>query len=698
MQIHFHKPDLHDWKKKLKHPMVVCFLVAFGLNLFVETMSRCSLFGAFEYLFTNPLVFLYNTVIIAATLSITLLFRKRTFAMTFVSLLWIIIGITDFVLLQFRTTPFTAVDILMVKSAIEIWQYYLSVFQLVLIAAAVVLLIIGLIFLWKKTKRVTGKLSYIKVLVFCGITFLSSFFLTEAGLKTTLLAANFGNLADAFHDYGLPYCFVNSIINTGIDKPKHYSSDVVNQIVNAVEEGVVVKPSDIVPTEEPVATPTPTPSPTPTIVPEETLDSHPNIIMVQLESFFDPAHITGVTFTSDPVPVYRNLVNNYSSGYLNVPSVGAGTANTEFEIITGMNLDFFGPGEYPYKTILQETTCESVNFNLKTLDYTTHAIHNNTGTFYDRNKIFSQLGFDTFTSIEYMNNIERTPLGWAKDEVLIGEIDKALKDSEGQDFIYTISVQGHGSYPTEPILENPEIDITIPEHLSSDLYYPLLYYVNQIHEMDDFIADLIDYIDSLSEDTILIMYGDHLPGFKLDASDLDNESLFQTQYVMYSNFPMETIHKDLESYQLYSYVLERLGISVGLIPKLHQTQQDSEVYLDELKILEYDMLYGDLDCYDGVNPNVATNLQMGIDPITINNVQLIPVNDTENENICIVTGDNFTPYSKIYINDSHVETTFQDSHTLTASDVVLAPGDKVTVVQSGTDMVILSSTDPWIQD
>ena len=53
--------------------------------------------------------------------------------------------------------------------------------------------------------------------------------------------------------------------------------------------------------------------------------------------------------SEDPIPNFRKLMEQYSSGYLWVPSVGAGTANTEFEVITGMNLDFFGPGEYPYK-------------------------------------------------------------------------------------------------------------------------------------------------------------------------------------------------------------------------------------------------------------------------------------------------------------------------------------------------------------
>ena len=73
-------------------------------------------------------------------------------------------------------------------------------------------------------------------------------------------------------------------------------------------------------------------------------------------------------------------MKEYSSGYYKVPSVGAGTANTEFETITGMSLHYFGPGEYPYKSILKETTCESVPYVLKNLGYSTHAVHNNEPT------------------------------------------------------------------------------------------------------------------------------------------------------------------------------------------------------------------------------------------------------------------------------------------------------------------------------
>ncbi len=115
-----------------------------------------------------------------------------------------------------------------------------------------------------------------------------------------------------------------------------------------------------------------------------------------------------------------------------------------------MNLDFFGPGEYPYKTVLQKTACESMAFTMKELGYRTHAIHNNEATFYDRHKVFAQLGFETFTPIEYMYEVVKNPMGWCRDRVLADEILDTLELSDEQAFIYAISVQGHGKYRKNP--------------------------------------------------------------------------------------------------------------------------------------------------------------------------------------------------------------------------------------------------------
>ena len=82
----------------------------------------------------------------------------------------------------------------------------------------------------------------------------------------------------------------------------------------------------------------------------------PNIIFVQLETFIDPYELNFLSYSEDPIPNFHKLMQNYTSGYLTVPVVGAGTANTEFEVLTGMGIRFFGLGEYPYKTVLKDTS------------------------------------------------------------------------------------------------------------------------------------------------------------------------------------------------------------------------------------------------------------------------------------------------------------------------------------------------------
>ena len=185
-----------------------------------------------------------------------------------------------------------------------------------------------------------------------------------------------------------------------------------------------------------------------------------NVIYVQLESFIDPSLIQGLTLSEDPVPNWTALSEQYSTGALTVPVVGAGTANTECEVLTGMSTRFFGPGEYPYETRLRDRTVESVAYDLKEAGYAAHAIHNHNATFYSRNEVYANLGFDDFTALEYMPQVKTTPQNWAKDEILTGQILKALNTTPDQaDLVFTVSVQGHGKYPLEPVLENPEISV-----------------------------------------------------------------------------------------------------------------------------------------------------------------------------------------------------------------------------------------------
>ena len=241
-------------------------------------------------------------------------------------------------------------------------------------------------------------------------------------------------------------------------------------------------------------------------LPAEAADSLERIITsvesakeAEFRMFFDPTLVEYLNISEDPIPNFRKLMKEYTSGYYKVPSVGAGTANTEFESITGMSLHYFGPGEYPYKSILKETTCESAPYVLKNLGYSTHAVHNNEANFYGRRSIFPNLGFDTFTSAEYMSEEEdKNPLGWTKDEILTDEIIKCLDSTEESDYIYTISTQGHGAYPEEQLIDDPEITVSGAETEAQNNQWE--YYCNEIHEMDNFVKELTDALADYPEE------------------------------------------------------------------------------------------------------------------------------------------------------------------------------------------------------
>ena len=394
-------------------------------------------------------------------------------------------------------------------------------------------------------------------------------------------------------------------------------------------------------------------------------------------TIFDPELVNYLEISEDPIPNFRKMMKEYTSGYYKVPSVGAGTANTEFESITGMSLRYFGPGEYPYKSILKETTCESAPYVLGELGYSSHAIHNNEANFYGRRSIFPNLGFDTFTSAEYMpEEDDKNPLGWTRDRVLTDEILKCLDSTEDQpDYVYTISVQGHGAYPEEPELEEHEITVTGSPTASKNNQWE--YYVNQIHEMDNFVKELTDRLEDYPEDVVLVMYGDHLPTMGLTVEDVDNKYLFQTQYVMWDNFGLEKKDVNLAAYQMAAEVLDRVGIHEGTVFRYHQARRNTKNYQVDLETLQYDLLYGEQHSYEGENPFKRTKMRLGLYDVTLDGVSLVSAWDHTYR----ITGTNFTPSSQVKLNGEWHDTIYVNPTTLMISGTELEDFDRLSVVQ-----------------
>ena len=421
--------------------------------------------------------------------------------------------------------------------------------------------------------------------------------------------------------------------------------------------------------------------------------NRPNIVVVQLESFFDVNRLKDIEFSENPLPNFTQLSKRCASGFLSVPVIGAGTVNSEFEMLTGMNIDDFGIGEYPYKTVLKEKTCESLAYNLKSYGYKAYAIHDHEGSFYERNLVYPNLGFDVFDSVEYMWPEGYTAMEWSKDSVLTGEIEKALSATAEKDFVFAVAVQSHGSYPSEPDVEY-EHHVTATSSVIEDEDYlnQINYYANQIYEVDQFVGDLWNMLRKRREPTILIMYGDHCPSLDLTDDMLKSGTIYDTCYFIWNNTGLTFDSGDREAYEVGSEVLSALGITDGVVNAYHQNGRKQmaegslteEDYLVKLKELEYDILYGDQICYGGGNPYYPSNMTMGLSP-----VQLDAVNVTY-DHVMKVRGENFTRYSVVHMGDEKMDTLYLDPETLVVPEAAPEDGALITVSQAE-----LSTTVPY---
>lgn len=636
-------------------------LLACIINFVIEAISRHSVVAAWDYMTGTPMVFLYNAFMIFVTFSIVYLFKRRIFVRMIIGAIWVILGIANGYILLKRVTPFNAQDLKIAGDGIALINNYCNGFEVVVIVVGAVALLIWLISMWRRGGQYAGKIHHIAALIgiiVCGVLYT---FVTNIAIDKRVVSTYFGNIAFAYEDYGLPYCFSASLFNTGISEPNGYTKKAMAKIDKDGELNQTAA--------------------------SRSSDELPNIIVVQLESYFDVANAEFFTTSEDACPNLHNLYQNYSNGYFKVPSVGAGTANTEFEVLTGMNLRYFGPGEYPYKTYSKKHPTESAATALASLGYGTHALHDNTGNFYSRANVFNNMGFDTFTSKEFMNVLQTTENGWAKDEILTHHIMEAMDTTKQEDFVFTVSVQGHGNYPETQVIENPKIKVEGIE--DEALKNKWEYYVNQVYEMDQFVGDLIKAVEERNEPSVVVFYGDHLPTMGLKAEDLKSRYLYNTNYVIWDNIGLQKHDKNIPAYQLMSEVLNRLDIHSGTVFNYHQQRKGTKNYLSDLELLQYDILYGKQYVYNGKAPITEGHMVMGI-----RNVSLSSIVPQLNSGYSLY-GENFTKYSRVYVNGEKQKSSFLNNTRINLSETELKDGDVIQVGQVGSSDTIFRMSDKY---
>ncbi len=658
------------------HKFLLCLVTAVVLNFIIEWASRRSFSRLMIHVVDNFPMFLFGSSVIALTFCISMLFKRRLFVYSVVLAIWISLGVSNVSMLLNRSNPLMLIDFKIMRSGMSLSTMYLTVPTIILLALMVIGIIVALVFLYKKSPIEPVRYKRAVAFILCMALLVGGL----AGVFSIYKVVSPNQrLPEDYNNCGFVYCLLYGIVDSGISKPNDYDNATIDEIKTIVDS---VKET----------------------VPEEL----PNVIVLQLESFMDMNRIDGIELSEDPHPYFTELKQNYPSGMLTVNALGSCTANVEYEVLTGTDIRSYGFDNYPYLSFLQNNCMESIAYNLRNIGYTTTAIHNHNGGFYGRNEAYTNLGFDRFIPLEAFGELDwdtdyTYSKYWARDEIILDQIKGAMELSEGVDMLLTVTVQCHSKYHTK-YLEDFVYPVEVGGFEDDEIYTNmLLYYAAMAREEDDFIKSLLEYLETLDEETIVMMYGDHLPTFIEDSAQLvdynegeNPNAKYNSEYVIWHtdglNLKTENnTKKDICSFELTSYALDMAGIRTGNIARLYYADLTEEKLTEYRNALAYDFLEGENYYFGGNSPYQTIDTAVGLVPAVVTGYEIHPETKT-----FFVKGKGFNPSSYVFINGGRYSTTYIDSETLEVTEqVTIQNGDQISVRLLTKDLVLLDESESF---
>ena len=351
-------------------------------------------------------------------------------------------------------------------------------------------------------------------------------------------------------------------------------------------------------------------------------DDAPDVIVILSEAFFDITKLNNTEFSQDPLKNFREISarDNAYSGELISSALGGGTIRTEFEILTGLTVDYLTNGTSPYIYITENL--ETYVSNYKDQGYYTKAIHTYNRDFYMRDTAYPYLGFDEFVAEDEI--AQREDAQWRRryltDQTLVNEITDTLdENTDNPNFIFAITMENHQSYgKTDP----KDIVIEVKnDRLDSDTLDAVTTYTQGAYYADLSLASLVDYIDNREKETILLFFGDHLPTLgsnqsayrqagNIDQPESDPQQdrmfLYSTPFLFYSNYDIDYDATMQEHHYVSTYYM------LSLLADMTGTQKTA--YMNYL--LDH---YNDLPYYNVRVANPLTDAQAEF----INSLKLI---------------------------------------------------------------------------
>lgn len=418
------------------------------------------------------------------------------------------IGSANFLKMNYRMEPIYPDDLKMITEFGMIRDMVgLPIFLLflLLLAAAIFLLI----FSWKQSVNLEKKQQWLRVACFV-LTSSLLVYIGSFNQQNNLLRKAYDKTA-----LWIPYSQKMNYYNTGfiggflynlpveaMEKPKGYSEETVKKIVKKYQ------------------------------VSSKKTTEKPNIIYIMSESFSDPSRLNGLEILGgDPLQAYRSVADKTYSGQMLSQNYGGGTANIEFEALTGFSMELFNAQmTTPYTMLVPEfSSFPSLVETLKKRGYETTAIHPYNTSMYKRKDVYRTFGFDHFLdeqTMKHKKKLENNP--YISDEAAYREVFDQLKNKQPQ-FLHLVTMQTHMPY------ENKYSDVSYTAKGDSSL--AVKNYLQDIAYSSEALNNFLKKLDQLPKRTLVVFWGDHLPGIYSDTIQAANQGplLHETEFLMYDN-------------------------------------------------------------------------------------------------------------------------------------------------------------------
>ncbi len=268
-----------------------------------------------------------------------------------------------------------------------------------------------------------------------------------------------------------------------------------------------------------------------------------SLVYILSESFSDPTRVPGVALNQDPMPHIRSIKEGTTSGLMLSSGYGGGTANLEFQAMTGLSMANFDPSlTSPYQQVIPHlswipTVNQAWGSPSKSL-----AFHPYESSMYSRAENYKKFGFSHFYSltgpdqIAHQDRIDRSQ--YVGDRSAYDSALEQMGDDKGNQFVEVITMQNHMPYNDWYDDNNFSVNSSDPNRpLGDDEMQSIRTYAKGVSLTDQATADFLNSLDSQSKPVTVVFYGDHLPGIYGTASWDEHNSLalHLTDYFIWSN-------------------------------------------------------------------------------------------------------------------------------------------------------------------